>query len=133
MKKVFPFLLVISLFSISTLGFLAIGHEGSHGGCLAATAQGMPCPESNPLAYVNFHFGALKSFSQAVLDYGVSGALILFSLVLSLLVFARSEFSQIAALEPKRYYRRLLSLSPFPVTIAANHWLALHENSPSVV
>ena len=133
MKKVLPFLLSIILFSITAFGFFAMGHDGSHGGCLAATAKGASCPENNPLAYVNFHFGALKTFSQAVLDYGISGALILFSLVLSLLVFARSESSQIAALESKRYYRKFLLFSPFPITVATNHWLALHENSPSVI
>ena len=110
-----------------------MGHNGGegHGGCLAATAEGAPCPENNPLAYVNFHFSALKSFSQAVLDYGVSGVLILFSLTLSFLVFVKSESSQTAAFEPKRYYRKFLLLSPFPIAIAVNHWLALHENSPS--
>ena len=133
MKRVFPFLLSIIIFSITAFGFFAMGHSGGHTSCFAAGAQGAPCPERDPLAYVDFHFGAFKAFSQAVLDYGVSSVLILFSLILSFLVFEKSDPSQIAALEPKRYYRKLLLLSPFPVTLAANHWLALHENSPSFV
>ena len=131
MKRVFPLLLSIIIFSITAFGFFAMGHSGGHTSCFAAGAQGAPCPERDPLAYVDFHLGALKTFSQAVLDYSASSVLILFSLVISLLVFAKSESSQIAALEPKRYYRKLLLLSPFPVTLTTNHWLALHENSPS--
>ena len=131
MKKVFPLLLSIIIFGITAFGFLAMGHSGGHTSCFAAGAQGAPCPERNPLGYVDFHFGTFKAFSLAVLDYSAPIALIIFSLVISLLVFAKSESSQIAALEPKRYYRKLLLLSPFPVTLATNHWLALHENSPS--
>lgn len=132
MKKALPFILSIILFSITTLGFLAMGHGGGHGGCLAARAEGAPCPENNPLAYVNFHFSALKTFSQAVLDHSSSSALILFSLVVSLLVFAKSESSQTAIFELKRYHHKFLLLSPFPIAAVINHWLALHENSPSL-
>ena len=134
MKKVLPFVLSIILFSITTFGFLAMGHSGGgHGGCLAATAEGAPCPENNPLAYVNFHFGAIKAFSQAVLENGISGVFILFSIAVSLLAFAKSDSSQIAVLETKTYFRKLLMFAPFPIIAAVNHWLALHENSPSSV
>lgn len=90
MKSPLTILLVLSILGLAAFGFLGIlcGNSGGHGCCIAEviakTVNRFDCPQNNIAAYIDFHFGALKSLSTAV--FGVTSFALLISMLMSLVV-----------------------------------------------
>lgn len=127
--KIFTAIIVGSaFFAIAVLGFIAIGVEGEHAGCIAKTAFGAVCPD-NTFAFIDFHLGALKSFSSGIAASILAAAFLiaLFSLSLTaapalhyLEKIRRAAFSRVSDdIKPGSYRRRLRS------------WISRSENSPN--
>lgn len=125
----------MSFIAIAVFGIFAMNHGGGHSrGCVAATVQGdADCPlvAGNMIAFLAFHFDVFKSFSTATLNSSFAGMLlIVLALVSMSLLF--SEKTIPAFSNPQINKRRQESLK---LRFRNNliHWLALHENSPSVI
>src|SRR3972149_8517151 len=86
MKSIFTTLLIFSFVGIAVFGFAAMGHsENSHSNCLAATAQGIICPDAmSALDFASFHINTFRSFTTAIFSGNALSALLL-SIALSLL------------------------------------------------
>ena len=73
MKFSITTLLILSIIGLAAFGFFGVlcqngaGHNCCIAELIAKTITGQACPENNTLAYIDFHFGALKSLSTAVL------------------------------------------------------------------
>jgi len=133
MKRFLTAALILSFVAIAVFGFLAIGHGQ---GCIATLARGSECRNTtNPFAATFFHLDAFKEFSTAVFgDASVSlaSALVILVFAMGARVLSRSaEQSTLPALaarwERPRQYFGAISQEKFSC------WLALHENSPSVI
>ena len=133
MKRFLTAALILSFVAIAVFGFLAIGHGQ---GCIATLAQGGECRnDNNPFAATFFHLDAFKEFSTAVFgDASVSLALafIIFVFAMAAQTLSRSA-GQIAlpvlAVRWERLHQSFGAISKEKLS----RWLALHENSPSVI
>ena len=135
MKSALTTFVILSVVSIAAFGFLAMGHGAGreHGGfCLGAIAQSAPCPEKDPLGFASFHLTAFQSFSQAVFSANFLSALLLITL-LAITLFSLKVSFLIPQFNVRYGEIRGLADAPFPLVQKLNHWLALHENSPSVL
>lgn len=135
MKVAFTILLILGFTGIAVFGFAAMGHnDGSHGSCIAATAQGIVCPDAmSALDFASFHVSTFRSFTTAIFDGNILTALLL-SITLSVLVglgFLASAFNSPSLNFANRY--RLSPAYSSPLEKELTRWLALHENSPSAV
>ncbi|OGZ54741.1 MAG: hypothetical protein A3B25_01635 [Candidatus Ryanbacteria bacterium RIFCSPLOWO2_01_FULL_48_26] len=137
MKLVFTVFVMGSFFSIAVFGIFAMNHGGEHShGCIAVAAQGVAdCPnQATPIAFLAFHLDAFKSFSTATIGTSfASPLLVAFALILAALFVlffsaAAPAFSRLQAYRRKRHESFEL-----PFHLQLNRWLALHENSPSVI
>lgn len=132
MKFWFTIAIVASFLGIAVFGVFAMSHGGhAFGGCVAATASGVPCPtENNALASALFHLSAFKNFSTAALiDLAARFLLFVFSLLCGLyahICFRRNVLS-------KQAYFASSSGGQIPAVGDSLHWLALHENSPNTI
>ena len=65
-------LIAFSFIGITLFGFTALGHENGHAnnsGCIAIAMKGIDCPrEINALAFLDFHFSALRIFYTAIIE-----------------------------------------------------------------
>ncbi len=126
MKALATIIIGLSFFAIAVLGFIAIGAEGEHSDCIARTAFGAICPD-NAIAFIDFHIGALKSFSTAVVAAGLA---ILLMMVLRLLaastsVYAPRETTQLF------FWHRSGEAGPRAYRSRLRSWISLSENSPN--
>jgi hypothetical protein len=135
MKLTLTGFIVLSVFSITAFGFLAMGHgTGSgHGGfCLGPVAQSVPCPEKDPLGFASFHLNAFQNLLQAVFGNDAMGVL----LIWLALAFASSVFFSAPFFSPnfdaRLQYIHVIERASFPLVRKLNRWLAFHENSPSL-
>ncbi|MDO8536699.1 MAG: hypothetical protein Q7R94_00425 [bacterium] len=136
MKAVFTVVLMGSFLAIAVFGVFAMNHGGNHDrGCIAAAAQGdADCPnQANPFAFLAFHFNTLKSFSTATIGPSLASVLLVaFALVfLSAVIPAFWKITP-ALLSLQIHSKRRQESFEFPFQRELIHWLALHENSPSV-
>ena len=135
MKMSLAILLFISFVGVVVLGFSVMTHANGHnlnGGCFAATARGVNCPEQVKLDYVSFHLEAFRSFSLAIFGESLANILLfMFSLILfvGFGVFP-SFFSKSFQFNLGRYKSRIYFSSSQKQELV--RWLALHENSPAV-
>ena len=69
MKSGFVIVIILSFLGVAVFGMFSMNHDKSlHGGCIAAAANGTPCPEeSNTLASIAFYVSAFNHFSNATL------------------------------------------------------------------
>lgn len=137
MKSVFTAVVIGSFLSIAIFGVFAMNHGGEHNhGCIAATAQGVAdCPnQANPFAFLTFHFDAFKSFSTATVGSPLTSALLI-SLALIFISFLALFFRDTAQVFSRlqAHQRKRQESFGFPFRLQLNHWLALHENSPSII
>lgn len=129
--------MLIVFIGLATFGFGAFGmHTGmqSHdGGCVAATTQGVDCPnQSNPTDYFSFHLNAFKDFSTAT----PGGNVLMFVFALTLLVVwailkifvDNPTFPKLGLAHSRRFRWEFFKSSPKREFI---RWLSLHENSPA--
>ena len=88
-------LLILSIAGLAAFGFLGVlcesgaGHNCCIAELIAKTVTGQACPQNNALAYIDFHFGALKSLSTAVFG-AFDFVFIIFGLMGMVLVLART-------------------------------------------
>ena len=136
MKSVISVFTIIGFISVAVFGFAAMNHNSnySHGGCVAAATQGTDCPKgSDVTAFLNFHFYAFRSFSLATIGENVMSAL---SLAFTSLLFIGPAFFSFFLLHPPKlvFYRYQFQNSfPPPQKQKLTRWLALHENSPTIL
>ena len=131
-------LLLISFVGVGALGILAMTSCEGLSFCRHFTAAlgGASCPENlGPVDFVNFHLNAFKIFSTAVLCSGILG----FILALALLVWSLVVASSATGAAPflvdfglGRYFYLFENYFLSPQSQMAR-WLALHENSPSMI
>ncbi len=130
-KKLLTFILLSSFFLVAVLGFVGMGHNNAHGGgCVAALSQGVNCPALvNPLAALQLHFNAFKSFSTAVL--GNTTLAILLALLWSLIVPLLFKSGRIFADIPDDFSEEDIYDFLPPVSRKLLAWISFHEHSPT--
>ena len=135
MKSAFATLFMVGLLGIAVFGVFSMsrGSEHGHSGCIAATAQGVDCPqEKGALSLVIFHLGAFRSFSTAIVGNGLGGMPLLFLLfLLAVSVRSAREFPY-AALRLQPFFAYQCVAYPLPLRQRLTRWLSLHEHSPSI-
>lgn len=129
---------IASFIGVAVFGFFGMNHNGaqSHnmtaGNCIAATAQGVNCPQkSEPIDFATFHIDAFKGFSLATLNDDVMRALMLVAAALSLIGMALSRQSFFQTPRFSSYQRKFNGFSPSPQKRELVRWLTMHENSPA--
>lgn len=126
--------IIFSFVGIAVFGFTAMNHENNHGyGCIATTAQGINCSnESGIMNLASFHSGVFKGFSTALL--GQSTAVLLNMLFLLAIGIGISSVRARALIPAQlRAYEKLSPSLFFTFATELTHWLALHENSPTIL
>lgn len=137
-------MIIASILGTAVLGFLAMGCMGlgcaggsdAHLLCIASKLSTTTCPpESNALAFLNFHIDGLKNVSAATpVSPLISGMFFAFLLLTALIAFALAPW-----LERKTEvtsYRRLKlrsSLAQFRLKLALASWLAILEKRDPVL
>lgn len=120
-------LLLVGFIGIAVFGFLAMGHSADFKGkCLASVVNRSICPV-NMADAVNFYLSAFKSFSLAVLSFGLNlmalaavfAAVLCFVIFSPLFNFNSFSFSKSVFAAPANIKRNFL------------RWLSLHEQSPN--
>lgn len=136
MKIALTIFLITGFIGIAVFGVFAMNHgfDYGHGGCIAATAQGIDCPkEENSASFLNFHLNTFRSFSTATFSENLTS--VLFLLIALVLISALGVIASISLVPPAfaaNYRRRqFLESYSFPFQRELTHWLALHENSPA--
>lgn len=128
-------LLILSIVGLAAFGFLGFlcQNGGGHNCCIAEiiakTVNRQTCPHNNIAAYIDFHFGALKSLSTAV--FGASDfVFVIFVLLSMVVVLAMSGVYQRINLRLPvflHYLSREPSESVFQFKKKHIRWLALRE------
>lgn len=134
-------LLILSILGLAAFGFLGIlcGNGGGHGCCIAEviakTVNRQDCPQNNIAAYIDFHFGALKSLSTAVFGASVFASLIfaLLGLVLALAIIILEHKINLRLPVFLHYLLREPSEGVFQFKKEHIRWLALHERRDAVL
>ncbi len=123
--------LLISFAAIAVFGFAMMGPNDGHMGCIAAMAQGAT---GCPLAFdmVTLHLNAFNMFSSAVFGQNVLSLVLALNVFLLLLIFALFGSHLMPLLVGGDLHAGYNFESSSPIFSAQlNHWLSLHENSPS--
>lgn len=123
--------LLISFVAVAVFGFAMMDPDNSHMGCIAAMAQGTTsCPGAFDM--VLLHLNAFNMFSSAVFGQNV------LSLIFALYIFFLLFFSAFLGghlvslpLSGDFRTRHYFELPRQTFGVRLNHWLSLHENSPS--
>jgi hypothetical protein len=124
--------LLISFVAITVFGFAMMGPDDGHMGCIAAMAQGATnCPGAFDM--VTLHLNAFNMFSSAVFGQNILSAMILALNIFLLLLLSALFGSHLTLLFISGDFRTRRCFEPPRPTfgIQLNHWLSLHENSPS--
>ena len=137
MRITLTLFLITGFIGVAVFGVFAMNHgsEHGHGGCIAATAQGIDCLKyEGVLSLIAFHLDAFRSFSTAT--FGDNIAHILLSLIALMSVIAIGIIARIhlSHLPRATYYRhrQFLNSDYFPSQRKFIRWLAFRENSPSM-
>ena len=126
-------ILLIGFIGIATLGILGMhtGVQDHSQDCIAAIAKGIDCPEQiTTLEYLTFHLETYKNLILTTLNEGLTS--------LVLLTFISLLYIYLAFLYPNKsqrlgYYGPVRSFSYNRGTQKFTDWLALHNNSPSLI
>lgn len=133
MKILGSSLIILAFISVSIFSILAVGHEIGHGICFLTANTGLkpPCPEKDPLGFLNFHINIFKSFSTATFLNNLFAIISILSAFLIALIIAALAFSY------KKIAVKLQKIADEPPEKLASQktlfWLALHENSPAII
>ncbi|MBI2673774.1 MAG: hypothetical protein HYX23_00645 [Candidatus Zambryskibacteria bacterium] len=133
MKYLATALLVISLVGISVFGFSLFTHtamDGSSGNCVVSAIDGTKCP-TNIMGMALHHIFAARIPMTIVTPPIFSLLLLLASLLFMGLAFFSPHFVRPPQLVFYKY-RFGDSFSP-PQKQQLTRWLALHENSPTIL
>jgi hypothetical protein len=134
MKSGLALFMLLSFVGMAGFGFLAMNPRGDMQGCIAALTRGGECPaESDGLASLAFHAGAIKGFSMATVSTGFLAVFLLFCILV--LIFARRDGANIAAsfLIAFSYCKQEARAFVAPLERRIQRWLSLRENSPAVL
>ena len=120
-------LLIISFFGLAVLGFAGMAMAAGHGhsDCIATAVQGAVCPEApGTVGFINFHAGAVRFFSTAV----IGASALMFLLLLSALFYESisDNLRRLLLLLRYRVPQFLLMPAALP-SETLNFWLFLHE------
>ena len=133
LKTVVSSLIIFAFISVAVFGILTVSHGISHGLCLLTANFGSkpPCPEKDPLGFVNFHINIFKSFSSATFANSLA-------IILSiLLAWTISLFLARVVFAYEKLFVRLHELTEDPPEKSAKRkfisWLSLRENSPNLI
>ncbi|MGC9610807.1 MAG: hypothetical protein ABSE68_01140 [Minisyncoccia bacterium] len=133
MKSHLAVLVLISIFTVSVLGFVGLNFVHSHmkGNCVANVAAGVTCPvEDGIFAFAIFHIKALGGLGQAAF-FSIFPlfllAVIFLAIVSSVTV---SDFSRLVF--SRRYFRKNYEDKICDVGPKVFFWLARLLNSPSL-
>lgn len=129
--------LIIGFIGLAVFGFLGMHSEmqDHNGDCAVATVQGGDCPkQSNLFNYITFHLDIFKSFSIAIFEESL--LIFILTIVLLSIFFGLSKL-----LENLIFFKlnficsryRQLELFGLYAKRKFFHWLAFHENSPSIL
>ena len=125
----------VSFVSIAVLGIYTMNHGGepAHSGCLAATANGAPCrDESNAWSFLALHLDAFKSFSIATMGSSLAFFLVILTILVSFVYKVLPRVPSLTLPLSCTAQKQRPYSSEYPNRLQFIHWLALHENSPSV-
>lgn len=124
---------LLGFISVAVFGAFAMQPLHHSGGCIAASVQGVVCPnQSNLFESLAFHLDALRDFSTAIF-----GAHIVASLLMLAMLIAGAGLALLlgatAPPQPSRMRARYRPRESFrsPLQQALLRWLSLHENSPA--
>lgn len=131
--------LLTGFISVAVFGVFGMNHGGgqSHdmasSNCIAATAKGTGCPEeASPINAVAFHLDTLKDFSLAIFGEDLSVSFLMFVLLATSIGF----LILLGNTAPPRFNFAYERYKPGRLDTSSKrkffHWIALHENSPSV-
>lgn len=123
--------LLLSFVAIAVFGFAMMDPNDGHMGCIAAMAQGTAgCPTAFDM--VTLHLNAFNMFSSAVFGQNVLSLILALNIFLLLLLSVFFS-NRSAFLPPGGNFRAGYHFEPPRPAfgIQLNHWLSLHENSPS--
>ena len=125
-------LILIIFVSVALFSFSTMGHEeNSHGNCAIAALQGFACLGNSALAFVDFHLGALKIFSSALVGQILASVLALIAFMTLALYFSGKT------LIPDKIFHFYVFWdfysADFPIKKQLLHWLSIHENSPTLI
>jgi len=131
-KAVAATLIIVSLTTTAIFGIWSVhfGMQSHDGNCLVATIQGTDCPEQvNPIDYLTFHLNILKNFSLAIL-HNLTAAFLALCLIILIVLSGTLLNPPI----PPRFLHILFNQQSLRPALQYNllHWLANHENSPSL-
>lgn len=134
MKCLWTIFVLLGFVSISVFGLILMPFDGSHHdrSCLASVINNSvsPCPQADPLGFVNFHSNALKKISSLTL---VDDVAIFYAIVLLVTLLLGSAFLLLAdkfLIELRKFYNSILPVTGHQLLVTRS-WFSLHENSPS--
>ena len=137
MKSAVTIFLIISFVFVAVFGVTGMnfGQNDMHN-CIAATVSGSDCPlETNSIDFVTFHLSVLKGFSKAVFD-----SLLLLSTFFGLAfvsIFVIRRVVWDGKFKPPLFVSATELKASMESSINKRRefyrWLAMHENSPSLI
>ena len=132
-KFILTILLLLTVISLGSLGFFAMGHHADHDGCIAAVANNVGCAASvSGLQFVAFHLNAFKSFTLGLVNNILIATFFLFALVFAgIFVLFKNRYLELIQKNHFKIFRYSLELSIVFLEYKLIRWLAIHENSPS--
>lgn len=138
MKTAFIIFTIFSFVGIVVFGFAAMNHSGGHNanGCIASATKGIDCKDTATVFdFALFHISVFKSFSTAVLSGNFISVILLFFAFMFFVRIWRKKSNGLDVSQLNTFLifnARSLELFFSSVKRDFNHWLALHENSPSM-
>lgn len=117
--------IILAAFLVVTgFGFMAMNGHSSMAGCVASMMSGdrVPCPQTDLLAFIEFHMSAFRATIGAVSEMAVIAVL-----ALVMAVLAGVLASQTLAPVPAFASARLVPVSSYSQPRRLLAWLALHE------
>lgn len=136
MKELFLILLIMSFISIAVLGVFSMHSEMQNhsDNCVAAAVQGTDCPKQNNIFdFLFFHFGAFKNLLTVIPGNPAFLLSIFYSFIIWIAIGVLFGNSEPPIFSFTRY--KLKQLKSFSLLFRYKffYWLALHENSPTVL
>lgn len=137
MKIIFVNFIIFSFIAVAVFGFMAMNHNIGHEskGCIAVV-QGIDCKNTaGDFNLALFHINAFKGFSTALFNKSFISVFLLFIFCVFFIKFWRKKNVYILLLKFLNLRKIFYFLESFFNSFIKelNHWLSLHENSPTVI
>jgi hypothetical protein len=135
MKSLWTITALAGFISISVFGLLLMPYDGSDHdtACLASVINNAqsPCPEDDPLGFINFHNNAIQKISGLIPVDAASVAYFAF-IIGMIFYFTLASYSQSSlAARPVFITGVEYTVKSLSSESGNIYWLSLHENSPS--